>query len=189
MKGKFWAALCAVAVFLCSLTMVACSSASAEQKPSLAGLISDVEVYTINDFSIIMQSGLIKDEAGSERADAIYRSSHMAFAERRDLKPTEPELSLVGYVIYCLQSIESDVEMLSKITIADKCNAKCVYTCYAIEQKDTKNFYMLFAYESKDYFYCIQFVCNEKDKDTFALAFRLWADTVVINENSSSLSY
>jgi len=189
MKGKFLAALCAVAVFLCSLTMLACSGTSAEQKLNLAGLISDVETYTINDFSITMQSGLIKDEDDNERADAIYRSNHMAFAERRDLKPTEPQLSLVGYVIYCLQSIESDVEMLSDIIIADECKAKCVYTCYAIKQNDTKNFYMLFAYESKDYFYCVQFVCNANDKDTFAPAFRLWADTVVINENSSSLSY
>ena len=178
MKGLFRGFFCAV-VLMCGLLCVACSGASVS-KPNLSNLLNDVETYQIDEFSIEMQSGLkAVEDIDKKRVDVEYRSKDMLFAQRKDEKTSEiQQISLVGYTLACLNGVKTDKDMMSAIIVTDD----CVYASYTVDINNTKNFYMVFTYESSNYFYCVNFVCTYKNKDIYEPAFKTWAQAVVINE-------
>ncbi len=182
MKKAFRSVLCAAMLLFMSVSLCACGF-FAENRPSLSTLLNDVEVYSVDNFSIEMQKGLTEYDDRSGKCDACYKSNFMVFTEKREPKSVVnlyyQDVDLVGYLRLCLKGAgKYDTDLLYPVTIAG--DDAYVYASFITKVENKDMFYYVFAFESENYFYTVNFVCLNQDRGTFEPAFRSWVESVKI---------
>ena len=71
-----------------------------------------------------------------------------------------------------------DTDLLYPVTIA--ADDAYVYASFITKVENKDMFYYVFAFESENYFYTVNFVCLNQDRGTFEPAFRSWIESVKI---------
>jgi len=168
-------AICVVAVLIVCVTFGCAQPKQSVKEPSLSSLLNDTVTYQADSFSIKMQSGLVEYKLDESKADVAYKSDFMIFSEKKVEKPWQ-NVSLSSYLQLCLDGVTVAKVMVYPVTEQNG----YAYSAYSSALDNHKTFHMVYAYQSQNYFFCVNFVCFEEVRHTFEPAFMKWADSVTV---------
>ena len=144
-------------------------------------LLTDVDTYQKDCFTIKLKSGLEEGEFGG--VGCSYVSEKVLFTVTRNdkekLKECFGDVDLITYMQLCLSGVvfgyQLDVECLES-------QDNYILVGYTLTLNEEVKYYVAGAYEGESAFYCVNFVCADEDRAEYEPAFVSWARTAEITD-------